>query len=209
MGTSAPAIKGVSISSLIEDVAKMRDDGTISAALLEQRLTPADRELLDHPVNLAAWYDIHSYRRLAELVCEVAGRREDLLRERGAAAARRLAATGIYQQMESATQLRSEPGQDDDERFKAYGRGLKLIATLSGSILNFGNFQVVVDPEHDDRYCIEVRDSEEIPEVLAYTSEGFINAMSEMGPSGHSGREPAWKLDRRAGRLRYRMTRPV
>ena len=96
MTNISPSIKGSGVSSLIEDLSKMREEGRAPAALLEQRLTPSDRALLDQPVNLAAWYDIHSYRRLAELLCEVEGRREDLLRERGAAAARRLAEAGLH-----------------------------------------------------------------------------------------------------------------
>ena len=65
---SNPSIKGSSISSLVEDIAKLRDSGHIPQALLEERLTEGDRELLDQPVNVASWYDIQSYRRLAELL---------------------------------------------------------------------------------------------------------------------------------------------
>ena len=202
-----PSIKGASISSLIEDLAKMRDSGRLDESLLEQRLTAEDRQLLDQPVNLAGWYDIHSYRRMAELLCEVEGRREDLLRERGAAAARRLAAAGLYQQMESLTRLHEIRKLDQGARFAAYGRGLKLIATLSGSLLNFATFDLVIDPDYPDRYCFEVSGSEQIPDVLAHTSEGFINAMAEIGAGGEKGF--AWALERRAGKLRYRMTRSI
>ena len=202
---SNPSIKGASISSLIEDVAKQRDSGRIPRELLEERLTEADRELLDRPVNVASWYDIHSYRRMAELLCEVEGRREDLMRERGAAAAKRLAAAGLYQQMETASRIDETRQLDESARFEAYGRRLKLIATLSGAILNFGEFRVLIDPDSPDRYCIEVHDAGDMPELLAHTSEGFINAMAEMGASESA----TWKLEQEAGILRYRMTRPV
>ncbi len=207
MSTTTPSIKGSGISSLIEDLAKMRDDGRLSAALLEERLTPTDRALLDQPVNLAGWYDVHSYRRLAELICEVEGKREILLRQRGAAAAERLAAAGLYQQMESVTRLRNDEEIDGDEGFQAYGRLLRLITTLSGSLLNFSRFRVEVDPEKNDRYSIHVSDADDFPEVLAYTTEGFINAMAKMG-SGR-GRTDSWVLDRSDGELRFRMQRPV
>lgn len=206
MASSPPAIKGSGISSLIEDLAKMRDEGRLSQELIEERLGREDRALLERPVSLAAWYDIQSYRRLAELLCEVEGRREDLLRERGAAAARRLAAAGLYQQIERVKHIRDET-LDDDERFKSYGRNLRLIATLSGSLLNFSRFEVTVDRDHPDRYCIEIHDSQAMPDVLAWTTEGFINAMAEMGSPGNSG--PSWTLERTGGRVRYRMTRPV
>ena len=207
MSVNAPSIKGSGISSLIEDLAKMRDEGRLPSALLEERLTAADRALLDRPVNLAGWYDIHSYRRLAELLCEIEGRRESLMRERGAAAADRLAAAGLYQQMETVTRLRSTEDLDGDDAFQAYGRLLRLITTLSGSLLSFSRFRVEVDPEHGDRYCIHISDADDFPEVLAYTTEGFINAMAKMG-SGR-GRTDSWVLDRSDGELRYRMQRPV
>lgn len=206
MSASSPSIKGAGISSLIEDLAKMRDDGRLPRELLEERLGPEERALLDRPVGLAAWYDVQTYRRLAELLCEVEGRREDLLRERGAAAARRLAAAGLYQQIERVKHIR-EDGLDDRETFQAYGRNLRLIATLSGSLLNFSRFEVSVDPEHADRYCIEVHEAEAMPEVLAWTTEGFINAMAEMSAPDAPG--PSWKLERGGGRVRFRMTRPV
>jgi hypothetical protein len=206
---SNPSIKGASISSLIEDVAKQRDSGRIPRELLEERLTEADRELLDRPVNVASWYDIHSYRRMAELLCETEGRREDLMRERGAAAAKRLAAAGLYQQMETASRIDETRQLDESARFEAYGRRLKLIATLSGAILNFGEFRVVIDPDSPDRYCIEVHDAADMPELLAHTSEGFINAMAEMGASESATRKSTWKLEQEAGILRYRMTQPV
>lgn len=202
-----PAIKGSGISSLVEDVAKLRDAGRAPAALIHERLTPADRALLDRPVNLAAWYDIHSYRRLAELLCEVEGRREELLRERGAAAARRLAASGLYSQMETVTRLRADEGDDEEARFRAYGRGLKLVATLSGSLLNFARMEVVVDPDRPDRYAIEASNADEWPEALSLTTEGFINAMAQMGGSRNPDR--SWVLDRRPGVLRFRMTAAV
>ncbi len=206
--SSKPCIKGSSISSLVEDLAKLRDAGSISEVLLEQHLTADDRALLDRGANLAGWYDVHSYRRLAELLCEVEGRRDDLLRERGAAAARRLAAAGIYQQMESVTRLKDVQQLDADARFQAYGRTLRLVATLSGSILNFGTWVVKPDPDHpDDRYCIEIQGGDAMPDVLAITTEGFVNAMAELGTSGATGRSDTWKLERRQGMLLFRMTR--
>ena len=210
MSSAKPCIKGSSISSLVEDISKLRDGGRVSPELLEQRLTAEDRVLLDRPVNLAGWYDVHSYRRLAELLCEVEGRREDLLRERGAAAAKRLAAAGIYQQMESVTRLKDVQQLDVDCRFQAYGRTLRLVATLSGSILNFGTWVVKPDPDHpNDRYCIEIQGGDAMPDVLAVTTEGFVNAMAELGTSGATGRKDTWRLERGDGMLRFRMTRPL
>ena len=120
LSTTAPSIKGSTISSLVEDIAKLADSGRIPAELLVDRLTPEDRTLLGQPVNPAGWYDIHTYRRMTELICEVEGRREDLLRERGAAAARRLAEAGLYQQIDSVSRLQEVHELDHEARFVAY-----------------------------------------------------------------------------------------
>ena len=127
-------------------------------------------------------------------------------RERGAAAAKRLAEAGLYQQMELVGRSRDED-LDGDAAFEAYGRSLRLITTLSGSLLNFGRFAVEVDPDHPDRYCIEIHEADDVPEVLAHTTEGFINAMAEMAPAYRSYHGRMWKLEQSGGRIRYRMTR--
>jgi hypothetical protein len=203
-----PSIKGSSISSLIEDIAKGVSDGSISEALIEQRLTEADRAVLDRPVNTAGWYDIHSYRRMAELLCEVEGRREDLMRERGAAAARRLMAAGVYQQMESVGRMRADREQSREGRLAAYQRGLRLIVTLSQSLLNFAQWKVAPCPGQADRLQIEVHDAADFPELLAYTCEGFMNAMADPKPNALL--RPMWRYERISPDLIiYRMSRAL
>ena len=191
-----PSIKGSSISSLIDDVAKLCSSGRLSKAQRDEYLTAEDCALLGEPVNPAGWYDIESYRRMAELLCEVEGGGREMLRERGAAAARRLAESGIYQQIESVSRLREVRNLSASERFTAYGRGLKLITTLSRSILNFSDWKVLPSPVHPDRHQIEVHDAQQIPEVLAYTIEGFINGLSELDESNRRQPNPLWKLER-------------
>ena len=203
-----PSIKGSSISGLIEDIAKGVADGSIAEALLEQRLTEADRALLGKPVSAAGWYDIHSYRRLAELLAEVEGRRADLMRERGAAAARRLMESGVYQQMESVGRLRTEREQSPESRVTAYERGLRLIVTLSQSLLDFARWKVAPCPGYSDRFQIEVHEAGDFPEVLGYACEGFMNAMAD--PKGDVLARPMWRFDRVSRDLIvYRMTRPI
>jgi len=191
-----PSIKGSSISSLIEDVEKLCSSGRLSDAQRDEYLTAEDCELLGEPVNPAGWYDLESYTRMAELLCEVQGGGKEMLRERGAAAARRLAEAGIYQQIESVARLREAGDLNPSERFTAYGRGLKLITTLSRSILNFSDWKVLPSPVHPDRYQIEVHDAQQIPEVLAYTIEGFINGLSELDESNRHQPNALWKLER-------------
>ena len=66
-----------------------------------------------------------------------------------------------------------------------------------------------IDPNLPDRYCIEVHSADEMPELLAYTTEGFINAMAELGAGENTPSRPSWKLEREGSLLRFRMSRPV
>jgi hypothetical protein len=68
--------------------------------------------------------------------------------------------------------------EDSESRFAAYGRDLRLFVTLSGSLLNFARWSVARDPDHDDRYRIEVRDAAAFPDVLGWGCEGVIDAMA-------------------------------
>lgn len=45
--------------------------------------------------------------------------------------------------------------------------------------MNFGKWGVEPDPDHDDRFQIEIREAEALPEVLMPTIAGFFNAMSD------------------------------
>lgn len=39
-----------------------------------------------------------------------------------------------------------------------------------------------------------------------YTTEGFVNAMAEFGGVSVRDGQPAWKVERRGGVIRFRMT---
>jgi hypothetical protein len=174
-----PSIKGTAVAELVEDTLKLLDRGEVSRSGLEARLRPEDLAVLDEPVVVARWYDIELYRRLSELLRDLDGGGSDqYVRERGFARGKTLMEAGLYQQMEyvgrSQVTLESEPRA----RFEAYGRDLRLFVTLSGSLLNFGRWSVERDPDHEDRYRIEVRDAAAFPDVLGRACEGFIDAMA-------------------------------
>lgn len=106
------------------------------------------------------------------------GGRNKYLFQRGLKKGKNLIEAGLYQQMEyaSRTQLQREvrPGA----RFKAYGRDLRLFVTLSRSLLNFTEWSVIVDPDHDDRYVILVEDAAAYPDALIWATEGLIESMA-------------------------------
>jgi len=201
-----PCIKGTAIASLVEDTGKLLSDGAISQREIEARLPAEDLALLEEPLVTSQWYGIQSYRRLTELLRDVEGEgRNEYVRERGRARGQKLIDGGIYQQMEYLGRSRVTRAMDPKDRFEAYGRDLKLLVTLSQSLLNFSTWTVVPDPDHSDRYRIEVHDAADFPDVLGWASEGLIDAMAEV--HGMSG---LWRWERIAPDfIVFRMLRPA
>ena len=146
------------------------------------------------------------YRRLAELLHEVEGGPSDeYFRRKGFARGQKLIEAGLYQQMEYVERPKVAQELDPKTRFEAYGRDLKLFVTLSGAILNFSSWSVALDPDHADRYRIEVRDAAAFPDFMGWGSEGLINAMA----SRH-GLDDIWRYERIAPDfVVFRMLRPV
>lgn len=76
---------------------------------------------------------------------------------------------------------------DPDERFLAFGRDLRLLGSMLGSLLNFGSPHIGVDPGHADRYVIEISDESAYPDVLGWANQSFSNRMAERHGSLISG----------------------
>jgi hypothetical protein len=165
-----PSIKGTAFQSVVEDVKALVDSGRISRDALEARLCAVDLEILDDKIQPAAWYPIDCYRRLSELLLEMeGGGRTDYLRRRGARAAERLFAAGLYQQL-----LR---GEEIGEEIRQAGRRWttregNLMATLAGAIFSFSRWRFSVESHESSR--IEVTEAEVLPEVARHAAEGFI-----------------------------------
>jgi hypothetical protein len=201
-----PSIKGTVMVELVEDAVKLLDAGELSRHELEARLRPEDLAVLSEPVLPSKWYDIELYRRLSELMRDVAGGgRNEYVRERGFARGQRLIKAGLYQQMEYVGRSEVARAEESQARFKAYGRDLRLFVTLSGSLLNFASWSVVVDPDHEGRYRIEVRDVADFPDVLGWGCEGVIDAMASF-----HGLAGLWRWERLAPDLIiFRMVRSL
>jgi hypothetical protein len=202
---SLPAIKGSAFSKVVEDVAKLLARQALSESEAARWLAPEDFELLERGVVISSWYDIRSYARLSELLLEVEGQgRPEYLRERGRRTAQRLLEEGLYAQLEYLQRTEVSKVEDEAARFAAFGRDLKLLTTLSASILNFSKWASRTDPGHQGRYLIEVSDARDFPEVLCWTSDGFVNQMA----SHHRRGDDLWSWERpRADLIVFRMTR--
>lgn len=188
---SSPSIKGSVFVAVMEDVRKVVSKGALSERELDRWLRPEDRKYLDEEILVSSWYDIGTYARMIELLRDVeGGGSNEYLREGGRRTARRLLESGLYAQLEYLHRIEVHSASGSSERFAAFGRDLRKLATLSGSILNFSRW--TVKPEEDAaRYRIEVSEAQDFPEVFCWRSDGFVNEMA----SRH-GDDDLWRWER-------------
>jgi hypothetical protein len=178
-----PSIKGSTFAGVVADMNALVEEGRISEEDLAERLTPEDLVCLKQTIATASWYDITTYNRFLELLFEVAGHgQEQYLSDRGAAAADRLTATGVYGQLDGLLRhaARLDAGESLSQQIDEFGRTFRLTATLAGSIFNFGRWRVVNDPEFDDRFRLEISEAEHFPALLVRITEGFLNRSVEI-----------------------------
>jgi hypothetical protein len=201
-----PSIKGSVLSGHVEEVLKQVAAGTIPRAELARRLEPEDMVLLERPIQPSGWYDIRSYTRLLELMRDALGNGSNqYLIDRGALTAERLIQMGLYQQMEYLKRMRLGELESARERHLTFGRDLRLLITITGALLNFGCLQLKEDPEHADRYVIEISDAPAYPDVLGWGTQGFNNRMA-----AEHGHPDLWRYERLGpDRVRQRMTRSL
>jgi hypothetical protein len=144
--------------------------------------------MLETAPAAASWYPVDAYARLTGLLVDVSGGdREAFLHERGAKTARRLAETGIYQQLDRATgEADVDPSAlAPEDQIREFGRTVRLVVTLSGSMFDFGRWSVSTDPDHPDRFCITIDEAGAMPDVAIATIEGFVNGIGEQSPTVH------------------------
>jgi hypothetical protein len=201
-----PSIKGGVFSLAVEDLSKLVSEDEISQEELNRRLEREDLEYLEQPVLATRWYPICSYARILTLLRDVVGDgSNEYLRRRGARSAESLLQAGLYQQLEYLKRTQFEQENDPRARFLAFGRDLRLLNSLSSSILNFARWESKPDPQRDDRYMIEISEAHDFPDVLCWTSDGFVNQMATRHGEPH-----LWRWEReRQDLIVFRMVRPV
>jgi hypothetical protein len=203
---TAPSIKGSVFGSIVEDVRNLVREGGLDVDELTRWLKSDDLDFLDEEIPVSDWYDIRVYTRMNELLRDVEGAgSNDYLRQRGRLTARRLLESGIYQQLEYLHRTELARERDAALRFAAFGRDLRLLCTLSASILNFSRWTSKPDPEQEGRYVIEVSEAQDFPEVLCWRSDGFVNEMATQ-----HGEPDLWGWERTASEfIVFRMLRPL
>ncbi|HBZ70180.1 MAG TPA: hypothetical protein DEP35_10770 [Deltaproteobacteria bacterium] len=148
--------------------------------VLAGRFPDGELELISKPISAGGWYDIRIYQRVLEFLRDYPGERDNAyLLDAGRRSAEALIRAGFYQQMEYLGRTQLKTHQDPKARFEAFGRDLRLLATLTQSILSFVTSSVARDPEHPDRWMIEYKCTAPFPDVLCWTTQGFCNRMAE------------------------------
>jgi hypothetical protein len=203
---AAPSIKGSVFSAVVEDVRSLIQRGELQENEITRWLKPEDLGFLDEEILSVGWYDIGSYARMNELLRDVEGEgSNEYLRQCGRRTARRLIEAGLYPQIRYLRDTRLAKASDPNARFVAFGQDLKVLTTISASILNFSRWTSRPDPEAEDRHVIEVSEAQDFPEVLCWRSDGFVNAMAT-----EHGEPDLWRWERKEPDLiLFRMLRSL
>jgi len=178
--SDTPSIKGSVLAGHAETLQKYLASRTIDPAVLEARFRPGELELLAGPIQAVAWYDVGTYARVVEFLRDFVGEGDNgYLIASGRRTAEALIRSGRHQQMDYLRRTQYRDKDDPQERFVAFGRDLRLLCSISQSILNFVRTEVKPDPEHPDRWMQELHTTAAYPEVLCWTTQGFCNRMAE------------------------------
>jgi hypothetical protein len=156
-----PSIKATTFQKVADDLRELVAKGDVSRPEIEARLPASDLAWLDASHPPTAWIPIGTYERAVELLVELvaADRREVYLVERGAQAAERLSALGIYAQLDATTEhLGPRIGT--------------IIVSVARMIFNFGEWRFV--PLRDLGFEIHVVDAAAMPEVARLAVQGFV-----------------------------------
>lgn len=177
---SIPSIKGSIVASHAEVLRKHIETMGVDDRFLRERFEPGEIDLLCGPIEATRWYSIETYRRMMEFLRDHVGDGDDrFLIDAGRRSAENLIRAGIHQQFEYLRRTQHKERVDARERFEAFGRDLRLLTTITGSILNFADSGVVVDPDTPTRWMIKHESAAAYPEILCWTSQGFCNRMAE------------------------------
>jgi len=161
-----PAIKATAFQTVVDDVERLLGEGRLSRERLEASLEAGDLAYLDEKQSPTAWIPIETYDRAVQLLArvEAPGNRDAYLVSRGERSAERLAALGIYSQLDaSAENLGTRIG--------------KMIITVAVAIYIFGQWHFEVG-EVQGSFEIRVEDAAAMPEVARLATQGFVQAVA-------------------------------
>lgn len=169
---AVPSIKGTAFQSVVEDLRRLLETGRLSRDEFQVRLEAEDLRLLDEKVLPGLWYPLTSYRRLTELLMQLeGGGRIAYVVARGARAAERLFAAGLYQQLLRGDEIGAKK-RAKNERWSEHEAN--LMTSLAGAIFSVSRWRFVGDPGVSGTSRIEVSEAEALPEVSRWAAQGFL-----------------------------------
>jgi hypothetical protein len=167
-----PSVKGVLVLGAVAAVRRLVKSGKVTREAVETRLGAAAVEALDEKINVALWYPVEVFAELVELDFEIGGRRSpEYMREAGAAAARRLIASGMYPQMSPR-----EPGAGAARGREDVLREARINGSLTQSLYNFIRTSAALNEREELEIAWE--GARPFPEPARYSTEGFMAEMS-------------------------------
>jgi hypothetical protein len=174
-----PSVKGSVFGGAVEEFRKLLAGGELAREDASRWLHTADLALIEAPIAIAAWYEVGAFVRLNELLRDVVGGgSNEYLRERGRDSARRLLEGGLYSQLEYLKRTEVAGATDSRARHEAFGRDIRRLTTISGSIYNFATWTPAQHPVHVLRYVVELTDAAPLADPLCWRAEGFMNYMA-------------------------------
>jgi hypothetical protein len=169
---AVPSIKGTAFQSVAEDLQRLVAAGRITRAWLEARLDAETLRTLDDKVLPGVWYPHACYQRLTEILIEIdGGGRPDYVVRRGARAAERLFAAGLYLQRERGEEMGAEKRKRGEGWCEREGN---LVASHAGAIFNVSRWRFRIDADDPTIHRIEAVEAAALPEVSRLAAQGFI-----------------------------------
>jgi hypothetical protein len=204
--TTQSSIKGSIVANHVDVLNKYLADSRPSESALARYFEADDLETLAGPIDKSGWYDIRFYDRMMRFLRDFPGKGDNgYLVKAGERSAENLINAGLHMQFKYLQRTQHLEMTDPTERFKAFGRDLRLLTTISSSILNFATSTVREDPDHASRWIIQHADASDYPEILCWTTQGFCNRMA----AEHSAHD-LWRWERpQLDQIEFKMNRDV
>jgi hypothetical protein len=200
--SAVPSIKGSAFASLAESVRELVAGGRLSRADLARRLEPGELDVVEGQIGISQWYDVRLHVRLLQVLEDVGG--PGHIRQVVERTADRILAAGLYQQLNYLSRTQLEREREPGRRLAALATDLRLVVSLSSTLLNFSRWEPKPDPEYRDRYMIEISGAAPLQDLHLASIEAFMNRVSSPIAAD------LWRRERKSeDQVLFRMTRGV
>jgi len=155
-----PSLKGITMQYAVKRLLAHRESGKLGEELIEDRLRPVDRAILEHRIATTLWYPIDSYDRIMLLLRDVEGGIGDDWWVR-------------FGEEHAKELLLFRPVQVILRGARSFGsRAGGVLVKLANFYFNFGQWHF--EGESLDRFTCEVRETAPMSEPCRLIVLGFI-----------------------------------